>query len=288
MTYSKYIVAFIDVLGFKNLVNQSENSEKDFLKIQMILNRFTMLKRKEIWQQAHILMEVEEDAQKKELNDFYIDDMVHCCCFSDSVIVAIEASKSINERCSALIALLSQISTELLREGILVRGAISYGNLYINKVSDIYFGTVLNKAYTLENTISKYPRILLSKELIEQLNYPLLAKRDRMPYHQYIERFSDGTVGFSPLIYLQVMQSAPDILPEDTLKNALWDVKKAIMKGLDDNFECPNIYEKYLWLLERYNELIIFDMDKKQIYTTDIPDSRHNIHFTVINEYYKK
>ena len=288
MTYGKYIIAFIDILGFKNLVNLSENNETDFIKIQNILNRFTLLKQKETWVDSRILMEVEEDAQRKELSDFYIDDMVHCSCFSDSVIIAIEASKNINERCSALIALLSQISTELLREGILVRGAISYGNLYVNKVSDIYFGTALNKSYTLESTVSKYPRILLSKELIEQLNYPLLAKCDRMPYHQYIERFSDGTVGFSPLIYLQVMQSAPDILPHNTLKNALCDVKKTIMKGLDDNFECPNIYEKYLWLLERYNELIIFDIDKNQIYTTEIPDSRHNIHFTTVNEYYKK
>lgn len=286
--YQNYIVAFIDILGFKNIVERSEKSEHDFLLIHKVLNHFTSLKHKETWEQAHILMDVEEDAQKKELNDFYIDDMVHCCCFSDSVIIAIEASESINERCSALIALLAQISTELLKDGILIRGAISYGGLYVDSISDTYFGTALNKSYTLENTVAKYPRIILSKELISRLNYPLLAKRDRMPYHQYIERFSDGTVGFSPLIYLQVMESVPDILQENKLKNILNDVKLTIMKGLDDNFESPSIYEKYFWLLERYNELIIFNVDKGQIYTTDISDSRHNIHFTAVNEYCKK
>lgn len=281
-SYNKYIVAYIDILGFKELVSKSEINQKDFIKIHKALNKFTLLKNKEFWEEARILMSVEEDVQKKIETDFYIDHMVHCSCFSDGVIIAVEAGEKINERCSALIALLAKISNELLREKIAIRGAISYGNLFINDSSDIYFGNALIEAYTLESTISKYPRIILSANLIKELNYPLLNKADRMPYHQYIERFSDGTAGFSPLIYLQVMENAPDVLSEEELEKALNESLTAITMGLDENIECPYRYEKYSWLMERYNKLIIFNTSKNKIYTPDDVDSRHNIHFETV------
>lgn len=281
-SYSKYIVAYIDILGFKELVNKSEINKEDFIKIHNALNRFTLLKNKESWEKARILMSVEEDVQKKIETDFYIEDMVHCSCFSDGVIIAVEADEKINERCSALVALLAKISNELLREKIAIRGAISYGNLYLDDSSDIYFGKALVEAYTLESTISKYPRIILSASLLKELNYPLLYKSNRMPYHQYIERFSDGTAGFSPLIYLQVMENAPDILSSDELKKALNESCTAITIGLDENIECPNRYEKYAWLKEQYNKLIIFNTFKNKIYAPDDADSRHNIHFETV------
>ncbi len=284
MSYDKYIVAFIDILGFKNLVKQSENNKRDFIKVHKVLSNFAILKNKETWEKARILMEIEEDTQKKGLDDFYIDNMVCCTCFSDSIIIAINAQDKISQRCSALIAMLAKISTELLREGILIRGAITYGNLFVDDTLNIYCGTALNKAYNLESTVAKYPRILLSSELIEQLNYPLTAKWERMPYHQYIERFSDGTAGFSPLVYLQVMQGAPDIIPDEKLKNILVDIKRTIIKGLDDNIENPNIYEKYAWLVECYNNLIILEMDADKIYFPKGSDSWHNIHFSIMDD----
>jgi len=284
MSYGKYIVAFIDILGFKNLVKQSEYNEADFLNVHRILNRFVMLQKKETWEKARALIEVEEDAQKKELDDFYIDSMVHCTCFSDSVIIAVDAHDKVNERCSALIALLAQISTELLRENVLLRGAVAYGNLFVDNNSNTYFGTALNKAYELESTVAKYPRIILSSDLIKQLSYPLIAKCDRMPYHQYIERFSDGTVGFSPLIYLQVMQGAPDILPDEELKRAVVEVKTSILKGLDNSIETPTIYEKYAWLVECYNNLTILEIDAGHIYFPKGADSWHNIHFSTMDD----
>lgn len=281
-TYKKYIVAYIDILGFKELINKSEINQKDFIKIHDALNRFNLLKSKQSWEKARILMSVEEDVQKKIETDFYIENMVHCSCFSDGVIIAVEANEKINERCSALIALLAKISNELLREKITIRGAISYGNLYVDDSSDIYFGKALVEAYTLESTISKYPRIILSANLIKELNYPLLYKSNRMPYHQYIERFSDGTAGFSPLIYLQVMENAPVLLSDEELKKALNESWTAITMGLDENIECPYRYEKYSWLMEQYNKLIIFNTSKHKIYAPDDVDSKHNIHFETV------
>lgn len=61
-----------------------------------------------------------------------------------------------------------------MEEGILIRGAITIGNLYHK--SGVILGKGMIEAYHLELKSAVYPRIILSKTLIKELNYPLLAK----------------------------------------------------------------------------------------------------------------
>ena len=51
-----------------------------------------------------------------------------------------------------------------------------------------------------------------------------------------------------------VMENAPDVLSEEELEKALNESLTAITMGLDENIECPYRYEKYSWLMERYNK----------------------------------
>lgn len=286
MTYQPYIVAFIDILGFRDMVNKSESETNEFKKILDALNKFKSIEKLETWEEANILVDIEECAQKKNLPDFKISDIVQCNCFSDCITIFIEAKTNINERFSTLVTFLSKISCELLQDGIYTRGAITYGNLYTNKDASIFFGKAMNKAYTLENTVAVYPRILLSKEMVSVLNYPILEKRNRYPYHQYIERFNDGTVGFTPLIFFQVMQSAPDIFNETTFQEALSRARYSIIDALDKNIDNPNVYEKYSWLKDRYNNLYInAPYHKDNIIDTNIADAHHNIQYRPVNEF---
>ena len=290
MAYKKHIVAFIDILGFKNLVETSENSLEKCEEIRYILKRFLYITKRKTWKRAKKLMEIEEDAQKRELSDFYVDNMVKTSSFSDSIIIAIEAEDKINERTSALIALLSEISMELLASGVLTRGAISYGNLYADKKSNIFYGRALNEAYLLESTISIFPRIILSDSLVNSLKYPLCTKRDRHPYHQYVRRFNDGLVGISPVIFLQVMDNAPSVISDSQFYTYLSNIKEAIISGLDKSFEDKTTHEKYLWLMNCYNKLIILNENHERYYRkiasyTD-PNGGGNIHYKYINDLY--
>lgn len=286
MTYEPYIVAFIDILGFKDIVNKSESETNEFNKILDVLNKFKGIEKPETWKEANILVDIEECAQKKNLSEFDISGIVKCNCFSDCITVFVNADTNINERFSSLVAFLSKISCELLQNGIFIRGAITYGNLHTNKDASVFFGKAMNKAYTLESTIAVYPRILLSKEIVSVLNYPILEKRNRYPYHQYIERFNDGTVGFTPLIFFQVMQSAPDILNETAFHEALTRARYSIIEAIDNNIENPHIYEKFSWLRDHYNNLYInAPYHKDNIIDTNSPDSYSNIQFRPINEF---
>ena len=230
------------------------------------------------------IVEIEEDAQSKGLDKFIVSDATTCTCFSDSIVVSVEVDKNnLNERFSTLVANLSKAGAILLCEGIFIRGGITIGEI-VHESAGIVFGQGLIDAYELESAVAFYPRILVSTKLLSNLKYPLRQKRDRYPYHQYLERFEDGCVGFHQLIYFQVMQS---VVPKDEelFKQKLKRAKTQIVKGLDANINKPEIFKKYFWMKKEYENLIILDDGIKEIiHDVSEGDCRSNIHFGYIDD----
>lgn len=212
----------------------------------------------------------------------------NCTCFSDSIVVSIKVEdKEINEAFSTLITNLSLIGVKLLSEGVLLRGGITIGNL-LHHDNGIVMGQALIDAYELERKYSKYPRIILSDRLIKKLKYPLTRKSNRYPYHQYIDRFEDGCVGFHQMIYFQVLQSWTGLEGEEINKE-LRKIKQNIIAGLDSSFETPNIHHKYLWLKKQYKNLIILtDGLKEKFYDLNEGISGHNVHYSYTDNFYHK
>ena len=129
------------------------------------------------------------------------------------------------------------------KQGILFRGGLTIADIFHNK-SGTVFGQVLIETYLLESKYAKYRRIILSDKLIKKLNYPLKNKRNRYPYHQYINRCDDDCVGIHQMIYYEVVQSVPEITQEK-LTEILEKIKKVIIAGLDLSFKKTQVFEKY-------------------------------------------
>lgn len=253
LKYETRLIAFIDILGFKEIIKQSD---KDSSKIKLIYSVLDYLKKLEIDDNWDLrLIEIEEDAQKKGVEKFDIKGKVNSTAFSDSIVISIKVSDDINEMTSSLIANLAYIGSILLEKGILFRGGLSIGNI-IHDANGIVFGQGLIDSYKLESNYAKFPRIILSDKLINHLNYPLETKRDRYPYHQYIDRFTDGCVGFNQMIYYQVIEAWTEMTTE-ILTDSLDKIRKVIVNGLDTSFEKPEVFEKYKWLKDQYNSMII-------------------------------
>ena len=282
--YKNSIVAFIDILGFKELVNKSIHNDEIRKNIHSTLMKFKDLERPESWTSE--IVEVEEDAQMKGLDGFVISKKTKCTCFSDSIVVSIEIENDLNEVFSTLIANLSRIGAQLLSEGILIRGGIDLDDVYHN--DGIIFGKGLINSYKLETNAAKYPRIIISNNLISRLNYPLLYKYERYPYHQYLDRFEDGCVGFHQLIFYQVHQKS-SIISETEIKKEIKKSKDTIIKGLDSSFETPQIFIKYRWLKDQYDKLIILgDNIKEKFHDISKPDNHNNIHYSYIDKVFNK
>ncbi|MFM2018777.1 MAG: hypothetical protein RL007_2433 [Bacteroidota bacterium] len=283
INYENRIVAFVDILGFKEIIKKSERNLK---KLQLLYQTLEFLKKRENSYKWNLqLIEIEEDAQKKGVSNFDIQSLTTCTCFSDSIVVSVKCTdNNINEITSTLIANLSYIGAQLMTEGILLRGGITVGKL-IHLDNGIIMGQGLIDAYQLESNSAKYPRILISEKLIKSLNYPIDTKKNRYPYHQYLQRFEDGCVGFHQMIYFQVLQSS-NMLDKQMLKRELKKIRKTIINGLDDNFEHSETHLKYLWLKKEYEKLIMTTIEKEKIYEINEGLSGNNIHFAYANNFY--
>lgn len=292
MKYEKRLIAFIDILGFKEIVRSSEKEDSKIEFLYSVLNYLKSWEVSESW--GLQLVEIEEDAQKKGVESFDIKDKTNITSFSDSIVVSVKVANNLNEMASTLIVNLAYIGAILFEKGILFRGGLTIGNL-IHKENGTVFGQGLIEAYQLESNNAKFPRIVLSDKLLKQLNYPLETKRNRYPYHQYLDRFDDGCIGFHQLIYYQVIESWTEMTP-DMLTESLRKARKVIVNGLDSSFEKPEVFEKYKWLKEQYNKLIILsDYDfktktheniKLKIKELNEGIHGHNIHFKYTDDFY--
>lgn len=293
MNYENRLIAFIDILGFKEIVKQSET---DSSKVDLIYSVLDYLKDWEVSKSWDLrLIEIEEDAQKKGIENFDIRGKTNSTSFSDSIVVSVKVDENVNEMTSTLIVNLAYIGAILLEKGILFRGGLTIGNVIHNENGTV-FGQGLIDAYKLESNSAKYPRIILSDKLLRQLNYPLESKRNRYPYHQYINRFEDGCVGFHQMIYFQVVESWTE-MTDPKLKTSLEKVRKVIVAGLDNSFERPDVFEKYNWLKKQYDKLIILnDFDfktkseeniKMKIRELNEGLGGQNIHFSYTDNFYE-
>lgn len=281
INYEKRIVAFIDILGFKQMVIDSEKDGNEE-KIQSIDNALEFFKKfKSKTYKYNELIDVEEDAQKKGVENFRIHELVEINYFSDSIIISVKVeNERINEIFSIFIVYIAALGNLLIKNGILIRGGIDIGNL-VHKKGKI-FGNALIRAFNLESTIAIYPRIIVSKNLLQKLNYPIKSKKDRYPYHQYLERFEDGCIGFTQLTILQVMDSLNDDIYKDHFKgdktSILIKTKQTILNGLNENYENPKIFSKYKWLMNSFNNLIILS-DKINYKKIEYKDRYNNIFY---------
>lgn len=291
LKYELRLIAFIDILGFKEIVKQSETDSSKIELIYSVLEYLKDWEKTEKWDLKFV--EIEESAQYKGVSNFDLRGKTNTTSFSDSIVVSVKVEKNVNEMASTLIANLAYIGTVLLEKGILFRGGLTIGKI-IHIDNGIVFGQGLIDAFMLESRSAKYPRIVLSDKLLNELNYPLETKRNGYPYHQYLVRFDDGCVGFHQLTYYPVVESWTEMTP-DLLTESLRKARKVIISGLDSSFEKPEVFEKYKWLKEHYNKLLIlsdFDFEtkteghvKQKIRELNKGIPRQNIHYSYIDNF---
>jgi len=144
--YKTCYIAFLDILGFKNIVNGK--TCEDILEIYKKLEHRPF---------AQIIRNGE---------DLVVPNSVCLKVMSDSVCIYIE--KDVKNALFALIetCALFQAHLAVLEEPIFLRGAIVVGDIYAN--GDKTFGPGLTKAYLLEEKVAKYPRIIIAGDLVEE------------------------------------------------------------------------------------------------------------------------
>lgn len=149
--YTKYYVAYLDILGFKNLIDKTNSTCQSILKIY---KSFELLHR----------------LHKETFNSKQVDKQVNMKVMSDSICFYIEynrpnALSSLISYCTLFQYNLLTLPTSFLPQPIFIRGGIALGEMFIE--DDIVFGPALIKAYLLEKNNAQFPRIIILRETLE-------------------------------------------------------------------------------------------------------------------------
>lgn len=161
--YENRFVAFLDILGFKELIYSIESDGEenpDFKRARSVLNFLHEESIESNGQHDLPIYEQKEDyILEKELGDPRIS------YISDCVIISTEDSF---DGFKALCNKLTKFSTDIACDGIFMRGAITHGKVYHH--GPMLFGSAYQKAYELESKFAIHPRIIIDDVVFDFLS----------------------------------------------------------------------------------------------------------------------
>lgn len=231
MVYSERIIAFIDILGFKNAINETIENEQYAEKVLENLRR---------------ILKIKEDK----------DDLGGGCdmkitTFSDSAVISI--SPTFPSDIVDLIMEIVFLQVGLMKDGFLLRGGITCGLVYHD--GDIVFGPAMNQAYKIESEIADMPRVVVCPTVEEkyyELSQSVGNNELNFELSSFLHRFEDHETFVHMLVNPQYLLDEPD-----DYFSWLENIRRCVIDGLN-NTE-GKVLRKYQWLKRYFNSLIMDD-----------------------------
>lgn len=235
--YKKQIVAFFDILGFKEIIKKVGENEQEAIKV--IKHLQDSIEKAIESNLNHKISPDEEPLATDSKYKIFSD----CICINADCISGQTAELASNNVFTFLLTLI-YIQAELMLKGIFIRGAVSIDNHYSN--DEIIFSAALVKSYNLESKDAIYPRILIDETVISFLQYHD-HEGDFEILNSIIKRDVDG---HSFLDYLEYVSELDyDIEAMEVLVKH----KDIIEKNLKSEHPAT-VKEKYLWAARYHNQ----------------------------------
>jgi hypothetical protein len=230
--YENRIVAFIDILGFSNIV---ENTVID-----------PNIENEKVLALRNALIGINENANWLNTNA----DSRRITQFSDSIIISFLDNDDLAFR--NFLENVSRVIIKLfLKNKFLVRGGVCKGKLLHE--DKVIFGPAFNESYRLENKVAIYPRIIIKSEDIEQLvendelSLTYLAEEDNYYYFDYLVSPS--------FLYYHSDECDNEFYALKYYSFYLPYLRSFIVEQINANHP-HNLLCKYLWLRDKFNALL--------------------------------
>ena len=246
--YSYMAVAFLDVLGFQNKLNEFENEAIAFHNNSEGSNNAAD---NDDSSDGAVYYSIRAAAFIETFNSAIskLDpDKFGFYLFSDNIcITARNANPSSEQSLMELLLVISELYYEFVQKGYFLRGGIDYG-LFIDK-SSIALGVPLAKAYKIENSLAVFPRIVLSKDFIKQFEvYPSEGVQE------YSSIFTNALIKKSCEInYLNVFNH---IFKVEDKEGFFEGYHRNLKENMESSNSCEAIFLKYKWLADEFNSFI--------------------------------
>ena len=216
-SYEDRVVAFLDILGFKNLISNGS--------VSIILKAMGIVARR-----LALIEDVSNSAIRKSQ-------------FSDSIILSSQKS---DDGIIHLVHFTSLLVSELFLNGIWCRGALATGSMLHD--GDVAFGPALVDAIELECSLAIYPRVLVTDNVADAF---VSAKNRRLARHRQLSTDAYFRRDFDHVLHLDIFSPTMFIPPQTgTITDAIGPVHKYVMDGINCT-QTPSIMKiqaKLFWI----------------------------------------
>jgi hypothetical protein len=251
--YEDRLCAFVDILGFRELIRKSERQPQLAYEIRKILA--DVVNATPVWERdnptAIIASHIQQTGASAEDASMQAQNLVQeysknerGIAFSDSLILSAAADDP--RPIQSLIISLLYLSRTLAVSGHYVRGGISLGLLCHE--SNLCFGPSLISAYDLEQNLAKSPRIIVD----EKVN-ALLQRLDsfaRGPLTCYLKEDTDG------IMFLHFLGDSSLRLLEEFRFEHMREIRKQLKRQLTSQTKEMSIKSKLQWLARYFNDAL--------------------------------
>lgn len=232
--YEHRVFAFVDILGFKNMVHTSAFVPQEQARI---------MKAMEIIHSYKTLNDAGEDGGLRKLG-------VQVTTFSDSAILSYPIG--FNGGLFHSLLDLIHMQMELANIGVFIRGGVTIGLAHHDEHNA--FGPAMVEAYRLESEQAVYPRIILTGQTLQAgtaLSQSHWNPADMSLMNSVVRQDRDG------FYYLDFLRQSQELdSPEDDYYNWLSRIRGYLIYNLNLYYGNASVYPKYLWMLDYWNDVL--------------------------------
>lgn len=257
--YEDRLIVFMDLLGFSNAVKQSENQNVeelteriysiiDFFSVQESVNAINNRIKDGLDKQFEVYFKMK--GTPEAVYDNPLSAAKEITFFSDCLVISCKKEKKNNGYLKFLMGL-NNMLFNVISKGFLLRGGMTYGKLFHK--NNQCFGPAMLKAYYLENNVANYPRIIVDKAAVAELNnyglnnYLIKDKMDGIDLFDYL----------SQKAYFEENDNYHDIEGNRLDYNQfLKNLKILITDNLEQYNDNERVLIKYQWYKEYYNDTV--------------------------------
>lgn len=137
--------------------------------------------------------------------------------------------------------------------GVFLRGSVTFGKLYHE--NHVCFGDAMVEAYNIEQSLAKYPRIVVAeKAIIHGIEVPGYANTSEheMEYLGQLLKKDKNDNWF----YLDYLSQDQEIDDPNCYPCVLYKVKKHVINNLNSTRNNRKIFKKYQWFAKYYNDTV--------------------------------
>lgn len=230
MTYETRYCAFVDILGFRNIIRDLEAGR---IKPDELREMLATVHRPPL---AELSQSGDSDFRAQSI--------------SDAVCLSVRPSL---EGVNVLLWNLESLTLALLSKGYFVRGAVVKGRLHHDE--SVVFGDGLVRAFTLESTVARFPRIMISSEV--RSDYFEFRQKEGKPLEDLIWQSADGPYFLNALLQIPQAFGGSDSQKwreRQILRFNLmaWNIQERFTSSFDD----PRVFEKIQWFAKYWNHVV--------------------------------